>query len=285
MVDLLQGVLMAIFQGVIEWLPISSEGQLSLLFVNLLNMTELEAVTLALLLHTGTMISVLWCFRDEFIQMISIPDGIKAEITIITIIATLGTGITAIPLIIFFKAYWEVISQNLPIGTDILFSALIGVLLIITGIILSKQPEQGTREFTTITRKEALFLGMVQGVAALPGISRSGMTITVLLIIGLTQKDALRISFIISVPAVLGATALEFILNGFSLRIDALIIGNIIFPYWLLFLTILLTVVIGVVSMNALLQLKDIPYDKFCIGFGAGTIILTFMIFIASLTW
>jgi len=285
MVDLLQGVLMAIFQGVIEWLPISSEGQLSLLFVNLLNMTELEAVTLALLLHTGTMISVLWCFRDEFIQMISIPDGLKAEITIITIIATLGTGITAIPLIIFFKAYWEVISQNLPIGTDILFSALIGVLLIITGIILSKQPEQGTREFTTITRKEALFLGMVQGVAALPGISRSGMTITVLLIIGLTQKDALRISFIISVPAVLGATALEFILNGFSLRIDALIIGNIIFPYWLLFLTILLTVVIGVVSMNALLQLKDIPYDKFCIGFGAGTIILTFMIFIASLTW
>ncbi len=282
MIDLLQGVIMAILQGVIEWLPISSEGQLSLLFVNFLNMNELEAVTLALLLHIGTMISVLWCFRDEFIHMITIPNGIKAEITMITIITTLGTGITAVPIIVFFKSSWEEISQNLPIGTDILFSALIGVLLVITGIILSKQPEQGTRELTTITRKEALLLGMVQGIAALPGISRSGMTITVLLIIGLTQEDALRTSFIISVPAVLGATALEFILNGFSLRLDALIIGTITFPYWLLFLIILLTAIIGVATMNVLLQLKDIPYDKFCIGFGTGTILLTFMILIVS---
>ena len=69
MVDVFQGILMAIFQGIIEWLPISSEGQLSLLFVNIFQMTELEAVTLALILHIGTMISVLWYFREDFLQI------------------------------------------------------------------------------------------------------------------------------------------------------------------------------------------------------------------------
>ncbi len=63
MIDILAAILMAIFQGIIEWLPISSEGQLSLLFVTMYDMDQVTAVTLALLLHLGTMIAVIWYFR------------------------------------------------------------------------------------------------------------------------------------------------------------------------------------------------------------------------------
>jgi undecaprenyl-diphosphatase len=278
LVDVIAAILMAIFQGVIEWLPISSEGQLSLLFVNFYGMDELEAVTLAVLLHLGTMISVLWLFRSDFIEMVDI----KAKITELTIITTLGTAVTAIPIVLIFKTYWNSWTNNLPISPDILFTLFVGILLILTGLIIANQPEQGTRELNSITPKEAFLLGLAQGIAALPGISRSGMTITLLLIIGLTQRDALRVSFIVSVPAVLGATAVEFILSGYTIHVDALRIGDITFPYLLLGFTILLTAVIGVVTMRSLLQLKNIPYDKFCISFGTGTIILALLLFIVQ---
>ena len=276
MVNVIAALLMAIFQGVIEWLPISSEGQLSLLFVNLYGMNELEAVTLALLLHLGTMISVLWVFRSDFREMFDL----NAKITEVTLIATLGTAVTAIPIVLIFKNYWNTWTDILPIPPDILFTIFVGILLILTGLILVNQSEQGIRELNSITQKEALILGMAQGIAALPGISRSGMTITILLIIGLTQRDALRVSFIISVPAVLGATVLEFFLSGFTIHVDALQIGDFIFPYLLLFFTIFLTAIIGVVTMRSLLQLKNIPYDKFCITFGTGTILLAVLSFI-----
>ena len=291
MVNVIDALLMAIFQGVIEWLPISSEGQLSLLFVNLYGMNELEAVTLALLLHLGTMISVLWVFRSDFREMFDL----NAKVTEVTLIATLGTAVTAIPIVLIFKNYWNSWTDILPIPPDILFTIFVGILLILTGLVLvveekkrergererkENQSEQGIRELNSITQKEALILGMAQGIAALPGISRSGMTITILLIIGLTQRDALRVSFIISVPAVLGATVLEFFLSGFTIHVDALQIGDIKFPYLLLFFTIFLTAIIGVVTMRSLLQLKNIPYDKFCITFGTGTILLAVLLFI-----
>ncbi|MFX0206564.1 MAG: undecaprenyl-diphosphate phosphatase [Candidatus Hodarchaeota archaeon] len=281
MVDLIAALLMAIFQGVIEWLPISSEGQLSLLFVNLYGMDELEAVTLALILHLGTMISVLWVFRSDFREMVDI----KAKITEVTIITTLGTALTAIPIVLIFRTYWNSWTDILPIPPDILFTAFVGILLILTGLVLSNQPEQGVRELNSITQKEAFLLGLAQGIAALPGISRSGMTITVLLIIGLTQRDALRVSFIVSVPAVLGASILEFLLSDFTIHIDALSIGDITFPYLLLVFTILLTAIIGIVTMRSLLQLKSIPYDKFCFSFGIGTILLALLLFILQVVF
>ena len=119
-----------------------------------------------------------------------------------------------------------------------------GSLLIVTGFVLSKQSDQGTRDLLSLTKKEALFLGLAQGIAALPGISRSGMTITFLLIIGIMHRDAFKISFLVSVPAVLGATALEFILEGFKIDITGMTVGNVFFPFPLLVLSILLTAII-----------------------------------------
>ncbi len=276
MIDLLAAILMSLFQGIIEWLPISSEGQLSLLFVTIYGLDELAAVTLALFLHLGTMIAVIWYFRKDLLEMLDLNSPLLETI----IITTIGTGITAVPIVLIFKNYWESFTDELFLPPDLLFTMVIGGLLIVTGLILSKQSAQGTREILSITRKEALLLGFVQGTAALPGISRSGMTITFLLIIGLMHKEAFKISFLISIPAVLGATGLEFLLEGFQLDITGMSVGMVSFPYPLLIFTIGLTAVIGIITMDFLLSLKDIPYDKFCYGFGATTILLGVFFFI-----
>ncbi|MHA1213810.1 MAG: undecaprenyl-diphosphate phosphatase [Candidatus Hodarchaeales archaeon] len=278
MIDIIQALVMALLQGIIEWLPISSEGQLTIIFVNVYGIQDLEAVTLALILHLGTMFAVLWVFRKDFYGLVKL----EYEITRLVLLATIGTAITAIPIVFFLKNDWERLSNSLPLPQDLVFTLIVGILLIVTGIVLSKQPEQGKREWNSLKHKEILFLGMAQGIAALPGISRSGMTITFLLFIGLTQRDALRTSFIISVPAVLGATMIELLLEGFSLDSNYFYIGSIIFPHTLLIATIILTAVVGFVTMNVLLNLKDVPYDKFCIGLGILTILLAIGIFLLS---
>jgi undecaprenyl-diphosphatase len=270
MTDIITAILMAIFQGIIEWLPISSEGQLSLLFVTMYDMDQVTAVTLALLLHLGTMIAVIWYFRD-YLKEILDP---QSKILQIMILSTLGTAITAVPLVLLFKSSWVIITENLILPADFIFTSLIGISLIITGLVLSKQPEQGSRELPSLSSNEAFLLGLFQGIAALPGISRSGMTITYLLIIGLTHRDALKTSFIVSIPAVLGATGLEFLLSGFTLSIAGITIGEVFFSYPILLFSILLTALIGYLTIDSLIKLKKIPYDKFCIGFGILTIIL-----------
>ncbi|MHA2029591.1 MAG: undecaprenyl-diphosphate phosphatase [Candidatus Kariarchaeaceae archaeon] len=270
MTDIVTAILMAIFQGIIEWLPISSEGQLSLLFVTMYNMDQVTAVTLALLLHLGTMMAVIWYFRD-YLKEILDP---QSKILQIMILSTLGTAITAVPLVLLFKSSWGIITENLILPADFIFTSLIGISLIITGLVLSKQPEQGSRELPSLSSNEAFLLGLFQGIAALPGISRSGMTITYLLIIGLTHRDALKTSFLVSIPAVLGATGLEFLLSGFTLGIAGITVGEVFFSYPILLFSILLTALIGYLTIDSLIKLKNIPYDKFCIGFGVLTIIL-----------
>jgi len=276
MIDLLAAILMALFQGIIEWLPISSEGQLSLLFVTIYGLDELAAVTLALFLHLGTMIAVIWYFRGDLLEMIDL----RSPMLEMMLITTIGTGLTAVPIVLIFKTYWEGFSTNLYLPPDFLFTLFVGSLLIVTGFILSKQSDQGTRDLFSLTRKEALFLGFAQGMAALPGISRSGMTITFLLIIGIMHRDAFKISFLVSIPAVLGATTLEFILEGFKIDITGMTVGTVFFPFPLLMFSILLTAIIGILTMDFLLSLKEIPYDKFCIGFGIVTIILGIIFFL-----
>ncbi|MFX0093999.1 MAG: undecaprenyl-diphosphate phosphatase, partial [Candidatus Hodarchaeota archaeon] len=110
--------------------------------------------------------------------------------------------------------------------------------------------------------KEALILGLAQGFSSLPGISRSGMTITVLLYIGLRSSEALRGSFIISVPAVLGAVGLDIstsILRGQAITFD-----------WpLIFLGIIVAFIVGWVSMDAFLRFsRQFPFGTFCISLG-----------------
>ena len=189
--DLITVLVLSILQGILEWLPVSSEGQIVLVTIKLFDLSPDEAISIAIFLHLGTMFVVLVRFREDFIKMA------RGDINLIRLLffATLGTGISALPCYFFLRESWEQMEETFLIPPGDLVTILVGIFLIVTGILLHRQKEVGVRVFERLSDKEAFFLGIAQGFAVLPGISRSGMTITVLLYISLTQSESLRGSF------------------------------------------------------------------------------------------
>jgi len=208
-------VILALFlglvQGIAEFLPISSSGHLSIL-QNLFRMdySEENHLLFDVLLHLGTLVSICAVYRAEIKEMI--VDGLEylrlksdsnsdepvtlkppGRALLFVIIGTL-------PLFVFF---WIPVSQ-------LFFNTFfIGFALIITGCILyvaSKFIKEGNKTDKTMTIADALLIGLAQAVAVLPGLSRSGTTISVGLARGLTGAFAVRFSLLLSIPAVVGAT-------------------------------------------------------------------------------
>lgn len=194
--DAIQAVVLGIIQGTLEWLPVSSQGQSMLAMMHWLGLTPKDALTCSIFLHLGTMSAVLIRFRQDFLMM---ARGMDGKLTRIVLVSTLCTGITGIPLFILFQ-------ESFRGGKEA--TLLIGTLLIATGLML-RYNGSGGREVEEMSLVDMILLGLAQGFSILPGVSRSGTTLTLLLMRGLKQDRALALSFIISVPAVLGAVILE----------------------------------------------------------------------------
>jgi len=211
-------VLLALFlglvQGIAEFLPISSSGHLAIL-QNLFRMdyNEDHHLLFDVLLHLGTLVSIVAVYRVEIREMLT--DGIeylrlKSDSNADEPVALKPPGrallfiiIGTLPLIVFF---W------IPVSRLFINTFFIGFALIITGCILfvsSKYIKEGNKTDKTMTIADALFIGLAQAVAVLPGLSRSGTTISVGLARGLTRTFAVRFSLLLSIPAVLGATVLS----------------------------------------------------------------------------
>ena len=249
--DPIQAAILGILQGITEWLPVSSEGQSILFMIRYINILPEDTISLAIFLHLGTMCAVLTKFRQEFLSLLS-PDSGLLRILVITAACS---GITGIPCYIALK-------HSFTSGEGA--TLIIGIMLIITGVVLSlpsRRSAHRTRE--EITTKDLIILGLVQGFAILPGISRSGVTITTLLLRNIEQKSALAISFLISVPVVLGAMLLD--------------IGSISEVQPVNILIMLVTSFIaGYITMDLLIRFAErVNFSLFCIALGAITIILT----------
>ena len=208
-------VILALFlglvQGIAEFLPVSSSGHLSIL-QNLfrLDYSEESNLLFDVLLHLGTLVSICAVYRVEIKEMI--VDGIEylrlksdsnsdepvvlkppGRALLFVIIGTL-------PLFVFF---W------IPVSELFFNTYFIGFALIITGCILyvaSNFIKEGNKTDKTMTMADAILIGLAQAVAVLPGLSRSGTTISVGLARGLEGSFAVRFSLLLSIPAVLGAT-------------------------------------------------------------------------------
>jgi len=196
--NLLESTFLGVLQGILEWLPVSSEGQTMLVMLNFMQIDPADAITVAIFLHIGTMFAVLIKFRREFVTMLNLDSKLLKVI----IVATLSTAITAVPLLIFIKDL---------LATGEVANILIGVMLILTGIMLGIQKRMGNsyRTLDEITTRDMVFAGLAQGFSIIPGISRSGTTITVLLMCGIKQELALKLSFLMSVPAAVSYTHLR----------------------------------------------------------------------------
>ncbi|HJG86143.1 undecaprenyl-diphosphate phosphatase [Pseudoflavonifractor capillosus] len=210
----LMSILMGLIQGVAEFLPISSSGHLTLFqaFFGMENMEETH-MFFTVLLHFGTLISVCIVYWRDIIDMIrEFFLGIRAlavrdesvgkppatrRMVMLIVVATLPLFV-----MVFFKNTLEQVFSN-PI--------LVSCMLLLTGFILffSDRLARGHKTAKNATVTDALLVGCAQAVAIIPGISRSGATISAGMLRGFDRNFAVRFSFLMSLPAVVGATLLE----------------------------------------------------------------------------
>jgi len=275
---MIEYIIIAILQGLVEWLPISSSGQVIVVATNFLNINAEEAFSLSIWLHFGTMLAVLLKFRKDYFNILKsfIPNRFESKEVDIKkrnwlIIATIGTAITAIPLYFIFKfLFIEGFSAE---SGDIL-TMVIAALLIITGIVLIKfKTRYGNKDVEGISkevlRRDSFISGLVQGISILPGISRSGFTVSSMLFERYKQEKALMLSFLMSVPVIIASIGVDILFGEGS-------VFGILDPITIL-VTTLVSFLVGYLTMNILLKVANkIGFGYFCIIYGliALTIIL-----------
>jgi len=196
--DLMQTIILGLIQGLTEWLPISSTGHLRLTehFLNL-NVPILFDV----LLHGGTLIVTLLFFRKDIknILIALAKRDFKTENGKLIPLIIVGTIPTALIGVIFGNAIEALFSSLLPIAGA----------FVICGVALYSS-KIGNERKDSIGYLEALAIGTAQGIAIIPGLSRSGLTIAVALLLGIKREKAFKFSFLLSVPAIIGALGLTF---------------------------------------------------------------------------
>jgi undecaprenyl-diphosphatase len=208
--DMVSAIVLGALQGLAEFLPISSSGHLVLggYFFGFQENELLFNVSL----HMGTLIAVIFYFRQDLIQMVVAawrfgldvahgraawdPAQMAPHMRMVTMIA-----VASVPTAIIGLGFSRI--------ADRLFSSLliVGAMLLVTGTVLwltRRMPDmpEASERFTV---RKALYVGLVQGLAILPGISRSGATISAGIFLGLNRATAARFSFLMSIPAIVGA--------------------------------------------------------------------------------
>ncbi len=225
----LQALVLGILQGATEFLPVSSSGHLVLVpwLLNWHGVGESELAFDALV-HWGTLLAVLAYFRRELWQIVwAVLDGIRRREPLGTIDARMGWYILvgSIPAALFgllLEDWFEELFGR-PDAAALLLFATAGLLF------FAERYGAKKRELETMRWVDAILIGVAQALAILPGISRSGATIAAALKQGFKRADAARYSFLLGVPAVLGAGAIQLLklldAGDLSGQIDTLMIG------------------------------------------------------------
>lgn len=209
----LEAIFLGLIQGLAEFLPISSSGHLSI-FQNLFHMNVgEESMMFDVLLHLGTLVSVCIFYWSDLV-------GIFREC--VDLVRGMGHPVPGeqkryprvrLLVMMFFATLPLFLVLPLQDQVERLYSStvFIGIALLLTGAMLfvaDRMPRGGKTE-KNMRIRDALAIGLCQGVATMPGLSRSGTTITAGLSVGLNRQFAVKFSFLISIPAILGANLLQ----------------------------------------------------------------------------
>lgn len=274
-----EAIILGLVQGIAEFLPISSSGHLAIL-QNLFNMSDIEGghMFFDVLLHFGTLIAICFMYWNDIkamvIQLLELLSGRKAapkgqnrqypqaRMFFLIVAATL-------PLVIILPVndYIEMLSES---------TLYIGIALVLTGcmLLVSDKMAQGNKTEKNMRFKDALIIGLCQCVATLPGLSRSGTTITAGIATGQNRSYAVKFSLLMSIPAVLGATLLELV-KVLKVGVDISLIPAYLFG-------MIAAMVSGVLSIGLLKMIakrsKFGGFAYYCWVVGVLTIILS-MIF------
>lgn len=206
-------VALAVLQGLTEFLPVSSSGHLRLLSEWF--GVDRPQTLFDIVLHVGTLVPIVFVYRGELGRMIAacwrvlraprtLPDEPYARLTLLVGVATVPTGIIALTIGHAMEA----------LAMDIAFVAAAltvnGVVLLGLGVLQARPSAVDGRTLDELRVRDALIVGTLQGFAIFRGISRSGSTITAGLLCGIERETAAAFSFLLSIPAILGALILEF---------------------------------------------------------------------------
>lgn len=275
-----EAIILGLVQGIAEFLPISSSGHLAIL-QNLFNMSDIEGghMFFDVLLHFGTLIAICFMYWSDIkamvVEVLALLSGRKAvtadgrpkqypaaRMFFLIVAATLP-----LVLVLPINDYIGELSQS---------TVFVGIALILTGFMLlvSDKMTPGTKTEKNMRFSDALIIGLCQCVATLPGLSRSGTTITAGIATGQNRGYAVKFSLLMSIPAVLGATLLE-LLKAIKNGIDASLIPAYLFG-------MVAAMVSGVLAIGLLKMIAKSKrfggFAYYCWIVGALTIILS-MIF------
>lgn len=239
-----QALVLGVVQGFTEFLPVSSSGHL-VLAERLLGLS-LPGLTFEIAVHVGTLVAVVWVYAADIRRMLAalwrrdFRNDADARLALYVILGSLPTAAMGL----LFKPYIEGLFDSL---------LAVGYFLILTGVLLwvsdMRANRAGNRGLSRgLSIPGALFIGVMQGTALAPGLSRSGATIAAGLLAGLPRVEAARFSFLLSLPAVGGAAILDLM--------DVGVAGAGISPA-LLFAGAAASAVTGFVAIKVLLQLLE----------------------------
>ncbi len=252
---MLEHIILGAIQGITEWVPVSSEGMVVLAKTHLFHSQESlnELINYALLLHLGTFFAALIYFWKDIVNVLkalpslcpccqgnacATPSSDTNKLLIFLVSTTLISGVLGVLVV---KGFSHLIYRAPQATTAI--TLLIALCLIITGFLQFKASSIGKRTDKDLTPLDGVLLGIAQGFATLPGLSRSGTTIAILLFRNFDKKQALRLSFLMSMPLIL--------------------IGNIIMNYKKLimvsdmWLGVLSAFIVGLISINLFMKITE----------------------------
>lgn len=225
--SIIQAIFLGIIQGITEFLPVSSSGHLAI-FQNIFHMNTDGGMLFDIMLHVGTLMAILVVYRKDIWRMIQeticicidIVQNIKTfyynkkydealrykrvihnnyrKFVVLVIVSTIPTAVIGYAM----KSIVNLASRTLIVP---------GVCLLLTGVLLlvADISEDGKKLPKDVSYMNGFFIGIAQGFSTLPGLSRSGTTIAACLMSGMDKRFAVKYSFIMSIPAVVGAAVLE----------------------------------------------------------------------------
>ena len=201
MMEIIKAIILGIVQGLTEFLPVSSSGHL-IFFKKIFGLEgESFGLTFDIALHIATLVAVVVVLWKEIVPLLKKP---FQKYVYLLVVATIPAGIIGI----LFDDVIEEISQS---------GGFLGIAFLITAVVLwvSERIGKKTKEKDDMTYKDALIIGTAQAIAVMPGISRSGSTLSAGLITGLKKEPAVNFAFLMSIP-IIGASAVLGVKNIFE---------------------------------------------------------------------
>lgn len=225
MIELIKYVLIGFIQGLTEFLPISSSGHV-VLFGSLFELDNL--LLLSVVAHVGTLFAVIFCYRKRLVELVKKPFN-KTNINLL---------IATIPTVVIVLLFNHFIEDNFSTNTLIWGFLLSAVLLIIADF--------KKDSYRPVNKRSALYMGLAQGLALLPGISRSGSTLVCGLLVGVEKNEALDFSFLMSIPIIIASAVYESI-KLFTMQLTVNWLG--------IFIVMITSFIFGILSIKLMLKI------------------------------